>query len=93
MVWTFIVLGTFPLDLRHAEPFCMEHGPPQGTGRDTAIQCADACVQGGEVQCFAFAKMPCLMGEMPGFASKAVMNFKIPGIIHRHGPVGRQTPV
>jgi hypothetical protein len=27
--------------------------------------------------------MPCLMREMPGFASKLVMNFKILGIIHR----------
>jgi hypothetical protein len=33
--------------------------------------------------------MPCLMREMPGFASKAVMNFKILGVIHRCWPVGR----
>lgn len=41
------------------------------------------------MQRFAFAKVPCLMREMPGFASKPVMNFKILGIIHRLWPIGR----
>lgn len=83
MVWTFIVLRTFPMDLRHAESFGVELGESKGARCDTAIKGSDARVQRGEVQRIAFAKMPCLMREMPGFASKPVMNFKILGIIHR----------
>lgn len=89
MVWTFIVSRTFPLDLRDAESLCVELGQSKGTRRDTAIQCSNARVQRGEMQRITFTKMHCLVREMPGFASKAVMNFKIPGVIHRCWPFGR----
>lgn len=83
MVWTFIVLRTFPLDLRHPESLCVELGESKRTRCDTAIKGSDARMQRGEVQRIAFAEVPRLMREMPGFASKPVMNFKILGIIHR----------
>jgi len=89
MVWTFIVSPTFPLHLRHAETLCVKHGQPKGACHDTAIECSDARMQRGEVQRFAFAKVPRLMKEMPGFAPKPVMNFKSLGIIHGFWPVGR----
>lgn len=89
-VWTFIVSGSLPLNLSDAQSFGVEQGEPERARNDTAIEISHARVQGCEMQGVAFAQMSRVVGEVPGFASKPVMNFKILRVIHRHWPVGRR---
>jgi hypothetical protein len=89
-VWTFIVSGSLPLNLSDAQSFGVEQGEPERARNDTAIKISYARVQGREMQGVAFAQMSGVVGEVPGFASKPVMNFKILRVIHRHWPVGRR---